>query len=49
MASRARGVEPGSHRVHVVADGHRMGCQFHPERSAAAGQRILQNFLELPA
>lgn len=33
----------------VVADGHRMGCQFHPERSAAAGQRILQNFLELPA
>lgn len=33
----------------VVADGHRMGCQFHPERSAAAGRRILQNFLELPA
>ena len=25
------------------------GCQFHPERSAEAGARILKNFLELPA
>lgn len=33
----------------VVRDGNRWGCQFHPERSAAAGARILKNFLELPA
>lgn len=33
----------------VVRAGNRWGCQFHPERSAAAGARILQNFLELPA
>lgn len=32
----------------VVRAGNRWGCQFHPERSAAAGARILQNFLELP-
>jgi glutamine amidotransferase len=25
-----------------------MGAQFHPERSAAAGARVLKNFLELP-
>ena len=31
----------------VVRRGQRWGCQFHPERSAAAGARILQNFLEL--
>ncbi|MFN3932160.1 MAG: imidazole glycerol phosphate synthase subunit HisH [Brevundimonas sp.] len=31
----------------VVRNGLRWGCQFHPERSAAAGARILQNFLEL--
>ncbi|MCB9988000.1 MAG: imidazole glycerol phosphate synthase subunit HisH [Rhodospirillales bacterium] len=24
-----------------------MGCQFHPERSGAAGQQILKNFLEM--
>ena len=24
------------------------GCQFHPERSGAAGARILKNFLDLP-
>jgi glutamine amidotransferase len=24
------------------------GCQFHPERSAEAGARILQNFLDVP-
>lgn len=33
----------------VVRSGQRWGCQFHPERSAAAGARILRNFLELPA
>lgn len=33
----------------VVRAGNRRGCQFHPERSAAAGARILKNFLELPA
>ena len=33
----------------VVRSGARWGCQFHPERSAAAGARILRNFLELPA
>ncbi len=26
-----------------------MGCQFHPERSSAAGQRILKNFLQIKA
>ncbi len=31
----------------VVRNGSRWGCQFHPERSAAAGARILQNFLEI--
>ena len=33
----------------VVNMGARWGCQFHPERSAKAGARILKNFLELPA
>lgn len=33
----------------VVRAGNRWGCQFHPERSAATGARILNNFLELPA
>jgi len=33
----------------VVRDANRWGCQFHPERSAAVGARILRNFLELPA
>lgn len=33
----------------VVRAGNRWGCQFHPERSAAPGARILKNFLELPA
>jgi len=32
----------------IVARGNVMGCQFHPERSGAAGARILQNFLNLP-
>lgn len=33
----------------VVNSGNRWGCQFHPERSAKTGARILKNFLELPA
>ena len=33
----------------VVRQGARWGCQFHPERSAKAGARILKNFLEVPA
>ncbi len=33
----------------VVRNANRWGCQFHPERSAAAGARILRNFLDLPA
>jgi glutamine amidotransferase len=33
----------------VVRKGNRWGCQFHPERSAEAGARILKNFLELAA
>lgn len=33
----------------VVRSANRWGCQFHPERSAEVGARILKNFLELPA
>jgi glutamine amidotransferase len=33
----------------VVRTGNRWGCQFHPERSAATGARILRNFLEVAA
>ncbi|MDP3800786.1 imidazole glycerol phosphate synthase subunit HisH [Brevundimonas sp.] len=33
----------------VVRRGNRWGCQFHPERSAVVGARILGNFLDLPA
>lgn len=32
----------------IVASGNVYGCQFHPERSGAAGARILANFLSLP-
>ena len=31
----------------VVAEGRVMGAQFHPERSASAGARLLRNFLDL--
>lgn len=33
----------------VVRSNNRWGCQFHPERSAKAGARILKNFMELAA
>jgi glutamine amidotransferase len=33
----------------VVRNANRWGCQFHPERSAAAGARILGNFLDFAA
>ncbi len=33
----------------VVRRDNRWGCQFHPERSAETGARVLNNFLELPA
>lgn len=33
----------------VVCAGRRYGAQFHPERSSAAGLRLLDNFLKLPA
>jgi imidazole glycerol-phosphate synthase subunit HisH len=33
----------------VVQRGNFHGAQFHPERSARAGARLLQNFLELPS
>lgn len=33
----------------MVRQANRWGCQFHPERSARAGARILKNFMELDA
>lgn len=33
----------------VVQRGNFHGVQFHPERSGAAGARLLKNFLEMPA
>lgn len=33
----------------AVQAGNFYGVQFHPERSAAAGARLLKNFMELPA
>jgi imidazole glycerol-phosphate synthase subunit HisH len=37
----------GSEFSAVIARGNFHGMQFHPERSAAVGARLLQNFLEL--
>lgn len=42
-------VEYGGPVPAVVRADSRWGCQFHPERSADTGARILRNFLELSA
>jgi len=39
--------EHGARFSAIVRQGNVCGMQFHPERSAAAGARLLQNFLEL--
>lgn len=31
----------------VVAKGNVLGCQFHPEKSAADGERFLRNFIKM--
>ncbi len=43
LASCTHGVEFSA----MVRQGNFRGAQFHPERSAADGARVLQNFLEL--
>jgi glutamine amidotransferase len=43
VATAAHGAEFAA----VARRGHVMGVQFHPERSAAAGRRLLRNFLAL--
>jgi glutamine amidotransferase len=40
--------EYGQRFASVVRRGQAWGCQFHPERSAEVGARILQNFMALP-
>ncbi|MGD2131305.1 MAG: imidazole glycerol phosphate synthase subunit HisH [Maricaulaceae bacterium] len=40
--------EYGATFAAVVEQGHVYGCQFHPERSSAAGATILANFLDAP-
>jgi glutamine amidotransferase len=40
-------VEHGQSFSAVVARGNFFGMQFHPERSAAVGMRVLRNFLRL--
>ena len=42
-----REVFDGAPFAAVVRRGHVMGAQFHPERSAAAGARLLHNFLSM--
>jgi len=39
--------EHGARFSAIVRQGNVCGMQFHPERSAAVGARLLQNFLEL--
>lgn len=39
----------GAPFVSAIAAGHRIGVQFHPERSATAGLRVLGNFVALCA
>lgn len=41
--------EHGATFAAVVARDNVCGAQFHPERSAAVGARLLRNFLEAPA
>ncbi|MGA2366726.1 MAG: imidazole glycerol phosphate synthase subunit HisH [Steroidobacteraceae bacterium] len=41
-------VHYGEARCAIVRQHNFHGVQFHPERSSAAGARILRNFLELP-
>lgn len=43
VASARHGVEFTA----IAARGHAHGCQFHPERSARTGSRILKNFIEM--
>ena len=31
----------------IVRNGNVWGCQFHPEKSSALGQRILKNFVTI--
>jgi glutamine amidotransferase len=37
----------GTEFAAAVRDGHRVGVQFHPERSGTAGLRILSNFVAI--
>ena len=39
--------EYGTEFTAIAARGNIMGCQFHPERSGAAGAQILKNFAEM--
>ncbi len=41
--------EYGQRFTAVAGNGRCMGAQFHPERSAAVGQRLLSNFLAMEA
>ncbi|GAB4533553.1 MAG: imidazole glycerol phosphate synthase subunit HisH [Parvularculaceae bacterium] len=43
----ALAAEHGATFTAAAARGNFFGCQFHPERSGAAGARVLRNFLEL--
>ncbi len=47
-ASTLATAEYGQRFAAIGAKAHAFGCQFHPERSGAAGARVLRNFLALP-